>query len=346
MQKLRFGLWRDSATLTQQSPTVVTAISSPDYASERGSTESSLNFVIPAAIMRGRIRLKVHVGVPGGTRYIDTTEVTLPVGLHQTLRVRGIPIQYWGPNNSGDPVQLAAPNLVDFQRSASWTLRTWPVSQTPQISLAGVFTWSARLDDAPEPGACSRNWLDLLFWLRIAKAVDGSRPNEIYFGLLPAATSAGPVIGCGGGGGVGAARNLPKGGFLGSPPEGITMAHEMGHVLNFPHAPSIDDSGDPNYPAYEPYDTVTRRVASIGEYGLDINDGTVFPPTRSRDFMSNSAFKWMSLYHHQVLVVTRCYRLPGCPNRETALRRISRRRSAIPSRVLARPGRPNHCTRR
>ncbi len=300
VQKRRYGIWRDAGTLTQQFPPTIIAEPSPVYATERGSLWNSLNFIIPAVTMRGLIRLKVRVWVSGSTRLMAETDVDLDASLLQTLRVRGIPVRYWGPNTAGDQVQLAEPTLADFQSTAARTLQMWPVSQTPDISLAGTFTQSAPLtgaitvNQATGQAECPRSWDNLLFWLNIAKIIDGNRTDRLYYALLPSGIPISGAGGCGGGGSVGA-------GLINA---GQTMAHELGHVLQFGHAQCglvTGDMGDPNYPAYEPYDTVNSKTASIGEYGLDVTEPRVYSPAFARDFMSYCA-NWISLYHYQALI--------------------------------------------
>jgi hypothetical protein len=72
LQRKRKGLWTDVATLMQLPPASVTVEVSPGYATERGQLTSSVNFLIPTAAMRGHMRLKVHVEVPGTTLSADT----------------------------------------------------------------------------------------------------------------------------------------------------------------------------------------------------------------------------------------------------------------------------------
>ncbi|MES2649011.1 MAG: hypothetical protein V4717_19185 [Bacteroidota bacterium] len=296
IQKRRYGVWVDTVPLGQQWPFSITALPDPNYTSQRGSLSRSLNFIIPSSLMRGSMRLKVHVEVPGEKRYTADTTVDIDVYLKQTLHLRGIPVRYLGPDAAGNQVNILAPTLADFQRTLATTLLMFPVSQTPEISLAGIFTFSEPLTGAIANGACPTSWNHLLFWLGIAKAVDGNKSNMVYYGLLPAGIRVGNAAGCGGGGGTAA-------GFV---DDGITMAHEIGHYFNFPHAPGClppdDLTFDVNYPAYEPYNTGANGMASIGEYGIDPTTGTIYSPNSSRNFMSYCASRWISLYHYQALM--------------------------------------------
>lgn len=295
LQKRRYGVWVDAGLLMQLGPATVTAEPSPAYAAERSNASSTLNFVIPAASMRGHLRLKAQVNVAGSSQQDEWIE-EFDVSLLQTLRIRGIPMRYLGPDANGNQLSLPAPTLADFQSTAGTTLRMYPVSQTPEISLAGTFTWSTPLLGAIVNGQCPQSWNDLLFWLGVARVVDGNRTDALYYGLFPAGIPIGGAAGCGGGSaGVGS----------GAINDGMTMAHELGHVLGFAHGPcglGAGDAGDPNYPAYEPYDTTANRTASIGEYGMDVTNGTIYPPSYIADFMSYCGPGWVSLYHMQRLI--------------------------------------------
>ncbi len=296
IQKRRYGVWVDTVALEQQWPFSIAALPDPNYANERRSLANSLNFIIPSSLMKGKMRLKVHVEVPGEARYSDDSDVDIDAYLKQTFHLRGIPVQYFGPDTAGNQVRLTAPTVADFQRTLATTLLMFPVSQTPEISLAGTFTFSEPLTGAIANGACPTSWNNLLFWLGIAKAVDGNKSNTVYYGLLPNGIPLGGAAGCGGGGGTAA-------GFV---DDGITMAHEIGHYFNFPHAPGClppdDLTFDTNYPAYEPYNTAANGMASIGEYGTDPTTGTIYSPNSSRDIMSYCGSRWISLYHYQALM--------------------------------------------
>jgi hypothetical protein len=284
--------WDDVATLTPSGFTTIEALSTLTYAQERGTSWRSLNFVIPREWLRGRLRLVARIRVGAGP-VRDEETIELDASLLQTLRVRGIPVRYWGKDASGNDVRLTEPTLSQFQSSLAWACLTYPVSATPSVTLAGTFTWSEALTGTAINGGCTVSWNDLNFWLRIAKLADGNQPGLVYLGLLPSGIPIGGVSGCGSSGAVAAARDT----------DGVAVAHEMGHFLGFSHAPcgAVGTSADPNYPAYEPYDTPANRQASIGEYGLNVSNGTIYPPNSARDFMSYCP-PWTSLYHYTKLL--------------------------------------------
>ncbi|KAK0389168.1 hypothetical protein NLU13_2743 [Sarocladium strictum] len=283
-----FRDWEEVITLSPWLTSTMTPLDD-SYADERGNPWNSLNFRVPADKFAGQMRL---------TFTLDSgqiTKTTISAYLVQTLRLRVIPITYSGPSTAnptpGNPattLNLAAPNLADAQATAALALRMMPVQQTGSFSSTGALTWKLPLDDAvTSDGGCSPNWNALIDELNRIRREDGNRTDVVYYGLLPAGTPLGAVIGCGNDG-------------IGSATVGNqrTFVHEIGHAYGFQHSPSGNvGTPDPNYPKYEPY-----MSASIGEYGIDIQSGDVFSPATSVDYMSYGPNRWMSLYQHERLI--------------------------------------------
>jgi hypothetical protein len=282
-----FGfLWRLAGTLSPQAPGTVTARVSPPYATERGTLGYTLNFIIPADMMCGNLRLDVHLTTPGG--WISDRRVYIDATLRQTLRLAGIMVGYNGPTSTaaGAPVVTrAAPTLADLQTTSAWTLLTFPVRSLATYRAAGTVTWTQPLTDAPScPGCCSPNWVALNTAVQAVRIADGNRTDVLYYGLMANGIPMGPIIGCNSGGvstsGIG---------------DGVTMAHELGHACGRPHSP-CGTPGDPAYPAYEPYDPAGTPTASTGEYGIDISNGAIKSPATFKDFMSYCGPRWVSLF--------------------------------------------------
>jgi hypothetical protein len=287
------GLWQDGGELAPAAPGVVTAEVAPDYADERGTLSSTLNFVLPSDMVRGLMRLTITVWAAGQTADspIDSDVLNIDATLLQTLSVRGLMVAYNGPNAAGTmTLNIPAPTVADLQATAAWTHTTNPVQSEGVFSSAGTVTLTTPLTGAATtPGGCSTGWFTLNALLAAAKANDGNRSDVIYYGLLPNGVPMGPVIGC-----------ASDGVTSGSINDGVTMAHEIGHFAGQAHAP-CGTPGDANYPAYEPYDPAGTPQASLGEYGLDINSGTIHRPTQ-KDYMSYCSPRWISLYTHARLI--------------------------------------------
>ena len=280
-------------TLNPQPPGTVTAQFNPDYATTRGSTTLTLNFIIPADRMSGPLVLTAKV--TSGALSASQTLFISP-SLRQTLKLRGIMIGYQGPDpaNPSNTLTIAAPGLADLQTTAAWALRVMPVQANAVFQVASTITRTVPLTGTATNGGCTSDWLNLNAAIATAKTADGNHPGFLYYGLI---ASSFPNTSNNGG----CESSGVSSGFNGGQ---TAMTHEIGHACGRAHAPcgGVGTSADPNYPAYEPYDSPAARVASIGEYGLDITTGVVPTPATARDYMSYCGPTWISIYGHQALV--------------------------------------------
>ena len=288
-------LWLPVATLNPQGPPTVTADLFEPYTSERGDPTKTLNFVIPAAMFTGNLRLIVRLTDAGGGTEYDKETLVINATLRQTLRLRSILVSYNGPSTANVPagspappnITLAAPTLANAQATSARAMLMMPVRSTGWFTSAGTLPWNLPLDDPrTTAGGCSNNWNQLLPALGNIRTNDGNRADVVYYGLLPNGIPIG-VPGCGVGG-LGAGRTGDQ----------TTLVHEIGHGYGFQHTPCGNTgASDPNYPTYEPYPS-----ASIGEYGFNISTGTVLSPASNFDYMSYCGPQWMSLYQHNRLI--------------------------------------------
>ena len=292
--------WGIVATLTPQAPGSAKADPNSSYVTQRSTLANTLNFIVSAALMTGMVRLTARVWRVGDATktLVDTYQETVSATMLQTLSLRGIFIAYDGPDPTTTPPQknvtLPAPTVANLQSTASWTLKTYPVESQGSFSSGGTMNWFAPLVGvATNPGACSTDWYSLNYWVSLMKLNDGNRSDVIYYGLLPSAMPIQNVGGC-----------ESSGVSAGPDTRTVTMAHEVGHGAGLLHGPCGVGNADPNYPAYEPYDPANTPMASLGEYGLDITNGTIHPPSE-KDFMSYCVpptwTNWISLYDHAQL---------------------------------------------
>ena len=279
------------ATLAPQWPGTVTT-ANDSYAAERGTLGTTLNFIIPAAEMYGNLRLTAEIWYDAGSAAApeDTRTVSVSANLRQTLALRGVMIGYTGTNAAGTMnLNLPAPAVADLASTAAWSLTTMPVSAQGLFSSAGTLNWTVPLTGvATAPGGCSPQWLALNAAIAGVRTTDGNRTDVIYYGLLPNGIPIANVGGC-------ASSGVTSGSIGG----GVTMAHEVGHACGLPHAP-CGTPGDPAYPAYEPYDAAGVPNASLGDYGLNINNGALRSPGQ-KDLMSYCGGDWFGIYNYQKL---------------------------------------------
>lgn len=287
-------LYATIATLSPQAPGTVTARENPAYATERGTITWSLNFILPADVLCGYLKLIATISAPDGRS--DTDELLLDVTLRQTLRLRGVMVAYNGPSSTaaGAPnLTIAAPTVAGLQITSAWTLLTFPVESAATYGSAGTITLTVPLSDAPScPGCCTPNWGMLNSQVAAQVTADGNKTDVLYYGLIAGGVPMGPIIGC-------ESAGVSAGGVG----NGVTLAHELGHHCGFPHAPCGNvGTPDATFPAYEPYDPANTPQASIGEYGLDISNGNVMSPALFKDMMSYCGPRWISLHNYGKLL--------------------------------------------
>ena len=298
------GVWGTVAVLASQNGPVDAQDSFLNYTAERGNIDSSLNFVVPAAIMTGLLRFTARVASPyacPGNQASST--VTVDVNLQQTLSAAFITIGYDGPDNAGTgTLALAPPTLATCQQEVSWALTTFPIGDAT-VRIAGTFTTNTPLNDPiPMNGGCSPNWLPLLNQVDALSDLDAAaNPGWVYYGIIASGIPRNNS-GC---------NWTASGGVSGLP---VTYAHEIGHQFQLPHARCGSvGTGNAGYPIYEPYDlpvdvpanpvnSTNWTMASIGEFGLDINNGAIADPSVTEDFMSYCQPRWISRFTHNYLV--------------------------------------------
>jgi hypothetical protein len=298
------GVWGTIANLAPQNGSITAEDTFASYDAERGNINTTLNFVVPANLMTGLLRFTADVRGPFAPcpGHAASRSTTVDVNLQQTLNAAFITVGYNGPNaaRTGNIV-LAAPDLPTCQAETSWAMTTYPVSGAPNVRTAGTFVTNTPIDDPRScDGCCSPNWTPLLNQVSALIALDqAANPGQtwVYYGLIANGIPVN-VPGCSSG---------SAGGVAGQP---VTYAHEIGHQFGLPHARCGNaGNGNPNYPVYEPYDlpadppgTTNWTMASVGEYGLDINTGAIADPATFEDFMSYCGPRWISKFTHDFFV--------------------------------------------
>lgn len=300
------GIWSVVDNIAPVNAPVTAQDSFASYQAERVDIDATLNFVVPANVMTGLLRFTVTVSSPddcnGGS---DTAQQQVDVNLDQELRLAAVAVGYEGPPmGGGADITLPAPTLTQVTADTSFALRVFPVKSTPNVRIIDTQTTDTPLTDNTFPaGGCDPGWGPILTIVANARTNDGNQVDWLYYGLVNASIPRSHVnTGCASGGnGAGLAGGA------------VTLAHELGHQAGLPHAP-CGGVGTPNasYPLYEPYDTGNTTVnsngvtiyedASIGEFGLDNNDGTIFEPAGSEDLMGYCGPQWVSIFTHNYML--------------------------------------------
>lgn len=308
------GVWSTVASLPPQNAPYTAQDSFASYNAERSNINASLNFIVPANMMTGLLRFTVNASSPdacwGGSA---SDSMTVDVNLQQRLQVAAVQIGYNGPNAAGTAVvafpapPLAPPGAPNVTADCQVALTILPVSNNLNLRSISVVNATAPLNNTVPAGGCDANWGPIMNLVTAARTADGNQAGWMYYGFV---TQNIPIThgntGCSSGSAAG---------IVGA---GGTFVHEVGHQLGLGHAPcGAIGSADSRYLQFEPYDPGTTTVnaagntvwqdASIGEYGLNINNGTVFNPNPAnpsigKDFMSYCGTGWISVTSHNYMI--------------------------------------------
>ena len=128
--------------------------SSYAYKDERGNIDATLNFIILAADMAGRLRLTVEVVTPSPCGEMKVQhELEIDGTLKQNLKIAALRIGYEHGNEYEAPPAFAElPEQTDFVR------RAFPISGTPKLKDLGAIYLKVPLNTTPTSGKCDPSW--------------------------------------------------------------------------------------------------------------------------------------------------------------------------------------------
>ena len=270
--------------------------------SVEGDVNSTVNFDVPADLMRGDVRVGVDLelgsGCNGGSTKSYPTNGLLPLSLQNTgvMKVTLVPVLYDADKSSRppdtSPAQLASYRdvLMAYYPIADVqiTVRE-PVHSDIALSAGGG--WSRFLNAIAAQRDADKVPSDVHYYALVSPAKDFrsycSMSCIAGLSYLADVPSSGKQVGAGIG-------------FPGTD-AGDTMAHELGHQHGRGHAPcGAMDGLDPRYPTFDTY-----AGAGLGSWGLDFRSGKLQSPTRSKDLMSYCTPIWISDYTYGLLAIRR-----------------------------------------
>jgi hypothetical protein len=305
-------IWSNVATLSAINAPYTAEESYPPYPFERNDINTTLNFIIPSNNMSGLLRLTVTASSNDQCAGLSATDnVTIDVNLQQQLQVAALRIGYDGPNLAGTgtethpapPLNGAGGNTVAAE--CDFALTSFPVSSNLNLRGIGVENANAPLITTPLAGGCDPNWFPIVDLVEDHRINDENQAGWIYYGFVTPNIPINHNPCCN----TGCAVSIDAAGII---VNGRTFAHEAGHQIGMGHAPcGAVGEVDARYPQYEPYDTGVTTVnpngdtewqdASIGEYGLNINNGGIFDPNICVDYMSYCGQRWVSIHSYDYM---------------------------------------------
>jgi hypothetical protein len=250
----------------------------PQTSIRRGFVNDTLNFWLSPALCSGTRSFTLRVFDPtrlGDITYEAERTFSLTFESEPRIRVYGVLIHY-----TGRGLNITAPTDVGLVNTLSPVSQQYPISGFDYsgftvIDFAGDLTVGGG-------GGCGPGWNQLFGLLQTMR----TGTSDLYVGLLPVGVPTGSIIGCGGGGVATA--------FLF---DSSTMAQEIGHAFGRQHGPCGNPPNvDPCFPTYGMFPT-----GSIGEFGLNTANFTVFNPATTFDFMTYCGPTWVSPYTYMKL---------------------------------------------
>ncbi len=239
---------------------------------DRGNTAHTVNFIIAEAWCQGNVTIRARVfdaadpssGSAVFQRELNFREVA-------PARVTAVQIRYTGQGMDATPTQ------AQIMTSLGFTEVTYPV---PEVFVTNFLNLTFNEDFSPAGSGCGSAFSNLLDDLD--DLVGDS--DDLVYGFLPTGITYGPAVGCGRSG-------------LGAGPTDrpTTVAHEFGHALGRRHAPAGCNNPDNDFPQYGAF-----AAGSIGEFGYDTRDNSVYDPASQFDFMCGRP-RWVSPYTYNAL---------------------------------------------
>ncbi len=259
------GEWSKFAPLSASATCKPVVTGTKSYHAIRSSLSSSLNFHLPPDWIAGELRIDIQA--TDGVQVL-TKSVSTAAKLRQTLKIAGIMVE----GHLGG-TKIAAPNLDGLKKTAWKAPRLLPVSDEPQFRVVTTIQITEQL-------AGESSWTTLHDKAKKARQDDGNKSGWVYYVLIPPSLVGDGPLGMEWDDGLAAGREMVV-------DEGYdAIVHEIGHASGLAHAPFGNaPDPDPSFPLYQPYD-----IGSIGEYGLDVVDGTVISPLQAKDIMGYGSY--------------------------------------------------------
>jgi hypothetical protein len=289
-------------------------------ASTDADTSSTFNLDVPATSLPKDATFQINLTAAGAAMPSGTSNGRYPtdgkgkaLGLETSgiVRVTVVPVKYMADGSGRVPDTSAA--QIDLYKKTM--MGRYPATDV-QVTVRAPWSYSGSLSGG---GSGINNLLNAATNLRES---DGVPADMYYYVAFQPTSSFGSY--CGGGcitglsGVVDDARisqmRVSVGiGFTGDE-SATTMAHEVGHAHGRNHAPCGGAAGvDPQFPYSD---------ASIGVYGYNIIDKTLYSPTQYTDMMGYCDPVWVSDYTFSALFdrvseVNQLYPIPGGPGGKT-----------------------------